>query len=67
LESIEKIIIYHNNKEIGIKTDFLIINELDNLINYLKNVLNIKDFIDFSILDEISLKDLNNLVHLKII
>ncbi|MGB9638478.1 MAG: hypothetical protein ACPL1F_04195 [bacterium] len=67
MESIEKIIIYHNNKEIGIKTDFLIINELDNLINYLKNVLNIKDFIDFSILNEISLKDLNNLVHLKII
>jgi len=66
LESIEKIILYHNNKELGLKTDFLILNELDNLINYLKEIFNIKNVIDLDLLNEMSLRDLNNLVHLKI-
>jgi hypothetical protein len=65
LESIEKIILYHNNKELGLKTDFLILNELDNLLNYLKKNLDVKNVIDLDLLNQMSLRDLNNLVHLE--
>lgn len=66
LESIEKLISYFNNKSIGLKTDFLILNELDNIINFLKDILDIKDIVNIDLLNEMSLRDLNNFVHFKI-
>ncbi len=66
LESIEKLLLYYNHKSLGLKTDFLILNEIDNIINFLKEILDIKDIINIDLLNEMTLCDLNNFVHLKI-